>query len=548
MPELHQTYVTQIQNNLSLAEQKAVALFDAFSPISAEASKMAVIGTQAKLNKAQLNTQLQQAFNINKRHAGGVIAFAEGEVGSAAACHLRHIETLEAKIKGCKETIKKIDKRLKAHRKYVVAVGAYNKAFNIAETQNRQSSDKKEIKQKKFTKLPEFDVACPINGKPHGKTYLQLAKQGLHQKKRQQKMWEDRLAAIRNRGVIVNQGKLGQVSFVGSSGETGGNQICQFQPGIMPILQIRVPYFLEPNFGKFVDLPLHKFNKKGQAEILQAWAMNKAITYVFSKNKHGKWVVAITVKAYFKITSENRSKGVFGLDINPGSIGWCSTNEHGNPIAWGNIKTDLHSCSTDQTIARLAESVTEITTRALAMNKPITIEKLDFSNKKQNMKPGRKYRRMLSGFAYAKFTELLKSRCLKLGIRVIEVSPKYSSQIGVSKYMKRYGMGSDSAAGLVIARRGMGIYFESLPARYAFQKDGTVMLPSPRKHVFAHWQSFSGRYKVVKSRNDWFSLPILTGLLGKSSEDTGSAELSSVKNEPKARQRKGEKPCQVSWV
>lgn len=68
--------------------------------------------------------------------------------------------------------------------------------------------------------------------------------------------------------------------------------------------------------------------------------------------------------------------------------------------------------------------------------------------------------------AYSKFFELLKSRCLKLGIKVIEVSPKYSSQIGVTKYMRRYGMGSDSAAGLVLARRGMGIYYEKLPARY----------------------------------------------------------------------------------
>ncbi len=59
--------------------------------------------------------------------------------------------------------------------------------------------------------------------------------------------------------------------------------------------------------------------------------------------------------------------------------------------------------------------------------------------------------------AYAKFFELLKARCLKLGIKIIEVSLKYSSQIGVVKYMRRYGMGNDSAAGLVLARRGMGI-------------------------------------------------------------------------------------------
>lgn len=530
MPELHQTYVTQIQNNLSLAEQKAVAMFDAFSPVASQMSQMALIGREQGMDKSKLNTMIQQAFSVNKRYANGVIAFTDGEIGSAQECHKRHIETLEAKIKGCEDVISKLDKRFKNHRKYVASVEAHNLSFKTSD------------KQKKFTKSPEFDVACPINGKVHGKTYLQLAKQNSHQKKRQLKMWQDRLNSIKKAGVKVNQGKLGNVSFVGSSGETGGNQICQFKPGIVPALLIRVPYFLEESFGQYIDLPLHKMNERGKDQILQAWAQNKAITYVFSKNKHGKWVVAITVKAYFKINSEDRSNGVFGLDINPGSIGWCSTNEHGNPIAFGNIKTDLHSCSTDQTIARLAEAVTEITTRALAMNKPITIEKLDFSEKKKNMKPGKKYRRMLSGFAYAKFVELLKSRCLKLGIRVIEVSPKYSSQIGVSKYMKRYGMGSDSAAALVIARRGMGIYFESLPARYAFQKDGSEMIPSPRKHVFAHWQSFSSRYTIVKSRNDWFSTPILTGLLGKSSFDT------DLQEKVKAPKRKGEKPCQVSWV
>ncbi|KYC43458.1 hypothetical protein WA1_11060 [Scytonema hofmannii PCC 7110] len=129
----------------------------------------------------------------------------------------------------------------------------------------------------------------------------------------------------------------------------------------------------------------------------------------------------------------------------------------------------MHSCSTEQTEARLADAVTEITARALASKKPIVIEKLDFSEKKKLFLTGRKYNRMLSGFAYAKFFELLKARCLKLGIKVIEVSAKYSSQIGVVKYMRGYGMGSDSAAALVLARRGMAIYYEKMPARYALQ-------------------------------------------------------------------------------
>ena len=255
----------------------------------------------------------------------------------------------------------------------------------------------------------------------------------------------------------------------------------------------------------------HMNSPKGYDKIVTAWALNNALTYVFSKNKKGKWVVAITCLVDFAITSNDKNDGCIGLDINPGSIGWCTTNNHGNPTTWGKINLDLHSCSTEQTEARLAEAITEITQRALAIKKPIVIEKLDFSAKKKQFKRGRKYNRMLSSFAYARFFELLRARCLKLGIRVIEVSPKYSSQIGVVKYMRRLGMGSDSAAALVLARRGMGIYHERLLARYAFQ---TSVHPEARKHVFAHWQRFNKHYLEVGSRNAWFSIPNLTGSTG----------------------------------
>lgn len=532
MPELYQTYVTQIENNLA-GEADAINLINLFSPVASEMSQMALIGLEDKTSKSKLNTMIQQAFTVNKRHANGAIAFVIGEIGSAAECHKRHLEVLDAKIKQCEETIKLLKKRLQKHQKYVAKVEAYNLAIKTGK------------KAKKLSVKPEFDVACPLNGKQYGQTYLQIAKFKLHQKKRQLQMYRDRRNNAAKRGVVVNQGKLGQISFVGSSGETAGNQICQFTPGIIPTLKIRVPYFLEEKFGQYVDLPLHKFNDKGREEILSAWAKNDALTYVFSKNKHDKWVVAITCKVYFKIESNDRNKGVLGLDINPGSIGWTSTNEHGNPVAWGQFNLDLHSCSTDQTVARLADAVTEITTRALAQNKPIAIEKLDFTEKKKTMKPGRKYRRMLSGFAYSKFVQLLKARALKLGIRVIEVSPKFSSQIGVSKYMKRYGMGSDTAAALVISRRGMGIYHEKLPAKYAFE---TGCEPTERKHVFAHWQSFSSHFKSVKTRNEWFKMLDLTGQQSNSGSDTGSTvDGETVKRTSKA-QEQTVKACSVSWV
>lgn len=133
--------------------------------------------------------------------------------------------------------------------------------------------------------------------------------------------------------------------------------------------------------------------------------------------------------------------------------------------------------------------------------------------------------------AYAKFFELLKSRCLKLGIKVIEVSSRYSSQIGVVKYMRRYGMGSDTAAGFVIARRGMGIYYEKMPARYAFQSS---IQAEPRKHVFAHWQKFNKHYKKAGSRSVWFTIPNLTGSTGDTLTNTVHTVKKAVKGMSKA--------------
>lgn len=528
MPQIYQTYVTQVANNYA-GETIALEMLEQFSPVAASMSKLALAGLQSQMKKEKLNSLIQNTFQVNKRHANSVINFVAGELASASKCQKAHIEILDAKIKSVKQSIEQLNKRLRAHRQYTQALEKYNLAIKYP-----QKTKAGKLKKAAFLKKePEFEDACPINGKPHGKTYLQLAKQQLHQKKRQFRTSSARKSQVIKRGVKVNLGNLGQVPFVGSTGETSSNQICQLTPDIIPNLKIRVPYFLEETFGSYVTLPLYKINAHGYDKIVAAWALNQALTYVFSKNPKGKWVVAITCLVNFALQSNEKSLGCIGLDINPGSIGWCATNHHGNPIGWGKIHLDIHSCSTDKTEARLSEAVSEITQRALATKKPIVIEKLDFSDKKKQFQLGRKYRRMLSGFAYGKFFELLKARCLKLGIKVIEVSPKYSSQIGVVKYMRRYGMGSDSAAALVLARRGMGIYHEKLLARYAFQ---TSVHPEARKHVFAHWQSFNSYYKKVGFRNSWFA-PNLTGSTGDGSVNTVCTINEVVKGTNKASAR-----------
>jgi IS605 OrfB family transposase len=95
---------------------------------------------------------------------------------------------------------------------------------------------------------------------------------------------------------------------------------------------------------------------------------------------------------------------------------------------------------------------------AQSLQCPIAIENLDFSAKKSQMREqGRRYARMLSGFVYGQFTLILEQKSQMAGIELIKVNPAYSSLIGLVKFMRQYGLSSDTAAAMVLARRAMGL-------------------------------------------------------------------------------------------
>ena len=61
--------------------------------------------------------------------------------------------------------------------------------------------------------------------------------------------------------------------------------------------------------------------------------------------------------------------------------------------------------------------------------------------------------RRLSGFAYAKFFQLLQARCQRDGIDLAKVNPAFTSLIGPTKYARGRAMSTHQAAALVIGRR-----------------------------------------------------------------------------------------------
>jgi hypothetical protein len=106
---------------------------------------------------------------------------------------------------------------------------------------------------------------------------------------------------------------------------------------------------------------------------------------------------------------------------------------------------------------------------------------------------GPRYARMLSGFAYSTFKQLINSKAKKFGVRIREVNPAYTSQIGQMKFMARYGLSSHGAAACVIARRGN--FFKMEKPAY----DTVLSYPKnfdKHKSNFNNWRSITQHLKT----------------------------------------------------
>ena len=435
------------------------------------------------LSKSKLNTELQQKFGINKRQANSVIAEVDGKISSAKECRKRHIKTIEGQLKSVTKFLKTWEKRVKDY--------------------------KKAKKAKKF-KQSYIKDACAIRYNPCRMTELQAAKQRIHQKKRHKYVLEQKLGHLKNSPLEVNLGNVGsQFTFVGSKGETSGNQICQLDDE--GNLKIRVPRCLESQYDSYLVIPEVAF-KYGQQHVDAALTIGQALTYRFYY-KDFSWYCAISTDVPEVPTKSKFGNGAIGVDLNPSVIGWTYIDADGNLKDSGQFKINLHSKTSNQVEAILADIAAQLVLLAETYECPIVIEDLDFSAKKQQLRErGKKYSRMLSGFAFSKWEEVLQRRCVNRGIDLIKVNPAYTSLQGLTKYMGMYGLSSDTAAALVVARRGIRTnsfkrFSDRLPHKYIkLIPSNQAYLGGTRKHSWSHWNELRRELSGVRRHNYYTSV------------------------------------------
>ena len=283
--------------------------------------------------------------------------------------------------------------------------------------------------------------------------------------------------------------------LVGSSDETSGCQNCQISKDGR--LKIKVAPMLEMVFGQYVEVDSIQF-AYGQSDISYALDKGRALSFRFVR-KDNQWYIFVTVERADVPYQSRYSNGMMGVDLNPGVIGWAYCDKDGNLKDRGQIRINLKDRSSKQVEATLGDAIKQLVDIASRYRCPIIVEDLDFSKKKASMKEaGVRYSRMLSSFAYSKFGEMLASRSYGGGIELINVNPAYSSLIGLAKFMRLYGLSSDTAAALVLARRGLRKSERTL-ARYAL-----CLQVDKHKHAWAQWSVLSKKLKGVR-RHCFFS-------------------------------------------
>ena len=461
-----------------------------------------------------LKREYQLRFGINARHFNSIKSSLQGKIRSRSLCHSRQLKELTGSIKGLKKKISQLEKKLNlanASCAYGQSRKSYRKALKF---QIHQKKRKLARQQAKLTKLSKREPSLIFGSRKLWSAQFNLEANGYKDHQEWLKDWRAARAS--------------QFMLVGSHDEPAGCRNCQLE---VKKLSIRVPYFLEGKYGQTVA------DKKGLYVVIEElvfpygqeeidWALSSgiAITYRFVCKKK-QWYLFATIDRREVPIQTSLNNGCLGIDLNPDLIGWSYCDREGNLKKFGQIKVNLQDRSTHQTEATLADAVKELVEIASDYNCPIAVELLDFSVKKASMKEqGVRYSRMLSNFSYSKFFELLTSRANRWGVEVISVNPAYSSLIGLVKFMSMYGMSSDTAAALVLARRAFR-HSERPPAKYA-----RFPAVQKKRHVWSFWRALGKKVHSAYSqsnkrlsRHDYFhsrtanSRVVVTLLEGKAS-------------------------------
>jgi IS605 OrfB family transposase len=467
-----QTYQTKLSNNFLNTDGTSDMYLAEYGEFFGTLERKLFVQTHIKgISSASLKRNFSKQYGVTARQFNSIRMQLDGKVSSILEKRNLEIQVLEAKTANLQIMIvKKTTQKEHLHKKLLRTTQTsyifpkQNKKYRNLKFYLHQKKRRLRNLQQKLEKLKSDEVNKKIRlcfGSKklfHKQFHLEENKYLDH------RQWKEDWIAARSSQFLV----------IGSKDETFGNQTATYD--LHNRLRLRVADHFISKYGKYITFPEVKL-PYGQEMIDQAKVSYMgvtrrgkpqkyytSITYRFLKQKKG-WYVNATVERNIPKVGTSNLNGLIGIDVNAGFLSICEIDRFGNPIKSYRINVPMYNRRTEQVKASLSDAIKQILGYAVLVQKDVVIEKLDFSKKKAQLREmGRKYARMLSGFAYSSFNQLMESKGKKEGVRIRMVNPAFTSQIGHMKFMARYGLSSHGSAACMIARR--GYYFKTEKPKY----------------------------------------------------------------------------------
>lgn len=213
----------------------------------------------------------------------------------------------------------------------------------------------------------------------------------------------------------------------------------------------------------------------------------QAITVRFNRHKFG-WQIGVSVDEESLVTEfTGFEKGCLGVDVNADHLAVTVVNSQGNKVFATDISCPLSGkMESGQRSAFIGDAVKQVVEIGKQYKVAIAHEALDFQRKKRALKEttNKQHRSLLSSFAYNLVLSFLTRRAYRQGVLTKSVNPACTSIVGGLKYQNN-SLTSHQSAAMVIARRGLGIWFEKIrlnvPSKIGFAvlnaQQATVSMP-----------------------------------------------------------------------
>lgn len=472
------TRTTTIQTRITRGTgASVVAALDAYADLFSRLERVA-IATRSKGEKVDKNSFLI-THGITGRQFNALSRSADGKIDSQLSNLENYIADCRAKI--AKQTLKIEARKLKLKKAGTPAYFAkiHDQIRQHWRKLQRQASRKLGFERQIKAKQPSI---CMGSRKLFSQQF-NLEENGLASHAEWQNLWRRQRSS--------------QFFVLGSKDETSGCQGCVILPqsdGLYS-LKIRLPDALQAAHGEYcyiTDVPFshdrhwldeaiasNRLRKVAQSEYRQhaknpgfvgpldkesryLEAYGQAMSYRFVRDEKRGWRILVTTERTGQVLTSDRKLGAIGVDLNNHHLSVTEVDRKGNKVGCADLvfrrDEDITSARTETALQMAAVKIVE---QARASGKPVVIEDLDFQIKKQGLQKGRagdaKINKIVSALVYRKFRATLETRAFKEGVEVIVVNPAYTSLIGKLKYLNQTENSVHQAAGLVIARRGMGL-------------------------------------------------------------------------------------------